>query len=80
MEQMWQDGVTNTADNPVSLSEWNTGVKMVVNAWYGRRYYRVFDFANVGYQVSMPVVIVLEVGLLGSDFCLYNLESAAYVQ
>jgi len=52
MEQVWQDGVTNMTKHPVSLSQWNTGVKMVVNAWVGKKH-RVFDFANTGYQVSV---------------------------
>jgi len=49
--QVWHDGVTNKGQ-PASLSEWNAGVKMLVNTWLTGKGFCAFDFANAGYQVK----------------------------
>jgi len=53
------DGVTGKSNRPVSRSQWNPSVKVRVIVWHGNKGFRMFDFANAGYQVSWALSLPL---------------------
>jgi len=66
--QVWEDAVSDANKQPTGRSQWNSAVRLLVNAWNAHKAYRTFDFANAGYQVQLSLLFKVTFNGTGFQF------------